>query len=75
MILVFICTRLALQLTIVTKHCVTTYNGCFLLIKVFALMLFVFLFDCERFTWVIEGRCSSFLVSVTTNFIVLIQVN
>ena len=41
------------------KHCVTMYSGCFLLIKVLAVMLFVFFFDCKSFTLVIVAHFSS----------------
>ena len=61
-------TRFSVQLTTVIDHCVTTYNGCFLLIKVFALMLFVFLFNCKSFTLVIEGHCTSSLFLPNENF-------
>ena len=41
------------------KHCVTMYSGCFLLIKVLVVMLFVFFFDCKSFTLVIVAHFRS----------------
>ena len=46
------------------KYRVTKHNGCFLLIQVFALMLFVFLFDCKSFTLVIVAHSSLYYLRI-----------